>query len=512
MLLNTNIIIYLLLIFSTLNTRAFAGQEIILEKNWNPNEITENHLNKFAMKSQYTSILESIINEVSGKPNKEDIKANRIEFLTPKEAQNIYQNYATEYLDFIHVKNVDEMLPKIFSKKYFGFADDELNPDNKLVGPLLSTTNGYVEAIVACLPRVNFVKNVDMFSLFTADEVRDFMKKYDTRQEKLTDKVATDNLYDKHQNRISNIQSTRPCNLYKRNLEADLLNPDLWGIKNADKFLGETIFGFLGTPDIRQIIRDSRNLINQTNNKDTFIIFGNTPYFIGRAMKMLGSNDPQDTNYRNIIFIPFSGTPNRAVRPNILFGKIEERDVHGRAVSSLSEIDLTSPDRIKHLETHMKTLGISPSNESLGRGTIYLIDVIGSGAGPAFFLGELIKMYQHQNKPIPKMEIVTLNKINPRKENRHKNIADTKNKRLYFPSLSDPKFSISYREFSETENQYSGKLDFIQDYQRYWPPYNAAYWNSEYDYLKEAYPNSRFMKLFLQYFDHKFNYVRDQGL
>ena len=233
----------------------------------------------------------------------------------------------------------------------------------------------------------------------------------------------------------------------------------------------EKPFGLLSPELIRNIYSVAQRIMSHTKKGDYLIIFGNTPYFVGRALHNMISKNPQDDRFRKIINFPFSGSPNRPREGS--FSWIE---------------NLVTKERLEHLKNRLKISGLNPSNADLANHNIYFIDVIGSGSGPAYTIQTMIHMFQEAKKPIPNINIIALNEINitDPEDRRNAEIAkqnakDGQKLLFYFPSITNTEFEVDGEVLYLSDHS---RLDFLPS--RSWrmlPEYTAMYWLPEYDYL-----------------------------
>ncbi len=159
--------------------------------------------------------------------------------------------------------------------------------------------------------------------------------------------------------------------------------------KAREEYLTTGSFGFLQVDEIEEVYKATLKLLNLSKGKDTFVFFGNTPYWFGRAFEALLKAMPDHLRY--IISFPFSGSPNR-----------------GRGSMPVDINDCTTPERLKYLMNFLEEKGLSPNNLSLEEGDIYFVDNIGSGAGPAFVIEELIRAFQEREKKTPNISLITM--------------------------------------------------------------------------------------------------------
>jgi hypothetical protein len=237
--------------------------------------------------------------------------------------------------------------------------------------------------------------------------------------------------------------------------------------------------------------------MNVTKQGDYIIIFGNTPYFVGRALQKIASNKPNDSNYRVIIEFPFSGSPNS--QRNLATSK-----------------DLVTQSRLDHLKKRFKKVGLDPDNKQLQNHSVYFIDVIASGGGLAYVIEELLREFKQADIPIPNFNIIILNKINitvgegltdnatNEKNSRiaKKSAGDGQHLTLFFPSKYNPHFSVD-SQIIYLEGHHL--LDDLPSNQwRVFPENNAAYWQPEYDY-RFTLPKSKGIQALFEFFDTNIN-------
>lgn len=248
-------------------------------------------------------------------------------------------------------------------------------------------------------------------------------------------------------------------------------------------------FSYLTQDNISSVYKTAMRIIEQTADGDNLVIFGNTPYFVGRALKRILQDRP-DLN-RNIIEFPFSGSPNR-VRP----GNFPDFR------------DYVTKERHNHLKARLKEHKLL-GDDLLGK-TTFFIDVIASGSGPAFVLETMLKDFQDQSdavetRDLPDIRLIALNKIDisNKHDRRNKSIAtengnDGDTISLSFPNVTETRFSVPchvmyMKGHARFDMLPSGSLRAL-------PEYNAAYWNEEHDFLlgRELSP---LMELMMRHFD-----------
>lgn len=118
---------------------------------------------------------------------------------------------------------------------------------------------------------------------------------------------------------------------------------------------------FLSQELIQNIYLTAQRILKQTTFKDRIVIFGNTPYFVGRALERIMSQYPEQANtYPKVIYLPFSGAPNIKSARNP-FGFF---------------YDPVTPHRFAHFKNRLRSLGLLSDNTSLLEGITYIVDVI----------------------------------------------------------------------------------------------------------------------------------------
>ncbi len=256
-------------------------------------------------------------------------------------------------------------------------------------------------------------------------------------------------------------------------------------------------FGFFDQQLVADIYITAKRIMGLTKKGDYIIIFGNTPYFVGRALSKLISLDPSNENYREIIEFPFSGSPNR-VRP----------------LSFPTYKDIVTSERLKYLQTRLKKVGLSPENKNLQKHGIYFLDVIATGSGVAYTIEEILRSFIAADQQIPNINIISLNQIDIHKEEDQRNaqIAETDASdgdelTLFFPSKFNPHFAVDAFVIYLPRH---GMLDILPSTEwRIFPEYNAAFWVPEYDYLLH-WPQTEVAHILLQFFDANLEHIMKQ--
>lgn len=275
----------------------------------------------------------------------------------------------------------------------------------------------------------------------------------------------------------------------------EIFYPDGVGIPEdeieRETFFEEASIGILSQKMLDNIYRTARSILEVTKPEDTLLIFGNTPYFVGRALKQitmegaLGKEEKQ-----NIIMFPFSGSPNR-IRPG-----------------SFPDLkNLVTENRLRHLQKRMREVGLWPRGEAFRKnGTLHIVDVYGSGSGPAYFIEELLRNFQKEKETFPSIKLISLNEIDIEDEEDQRNASISKRSakdgevfKFHFPSISRTHYKIGGQVIYLPGNVMLDNLH--QDEWRGFPNYNPAYWVSDYDTLVEEWQNQKHTKTLFEFFD-----------
>jgi hypothetical protein len=227
---------------------------------------------------------------------------------------------------------------------------------------------------------------------------------------------------------------------------------------------------FLTPRLIWQLRRAAETIMQKSKAGDILVIFGNSPTFLGKALEFLSSHDKHSVNYRQIIYLPFSGAPN-AMR------------------TKPHAYNFVTPERLLHLKHRLQNLGLASNNKDLANNSVYFIDIICAASGISYVVEILLRDFEAAGKPYPDLNIISINEININSHPRNslialKNAKDKENITFYLPSIMDTHFAIS------------GYVAYIKDYQtldrldsdelRIVPEYHPSYWNDYYDrYLKK---------------------------
>lgn len=234
----------------------------------------------------------------------------------------------------------------------------------------------------------------------------------------------------------------------------------------------ENDFAFLSQALIRNIYEVAVKIMSQTLPGDTLVIFGNTPYFVGRALHHLISNDPESSNDRTIIEFPFTGSPGR-FRGGNNFPKLQ---------------DILTRERLAHFRERLRSVGLSSDNPQLSTHATYFIDVVCSGAGIAFTAEQILRDFQSKGMESPHLNVISIRKINIHDEEDPRNATIAQENpdqnghtKLYFPHLGECHFSMDCYQIYLPGHE---ALDFLQSSDhRAFPVYHAFYWQKQYDFL-----------------------------
>ena len=227
---------------------------------------------------------------------------------------------------------------------------------------------------------------------------------------------------------------------------------------------------FLTPKLIKQLHRAAETIMQKSKAGDILIIFGNSPTFLGKVLEFLSSHDKNSVNYRQIIYLPFSGTPN-AMR------------------TKPHAYNFVTSERLLHLKNRLQNLGLSSDNTDLANNSVYFIDIICAASGISYVVELLLRDFELAGKPYPDLNIISINEINISSHPRNslialKNAQHKEDITFYLPSIMDTHFAIS------------GYVAYIKDYQvldrldsdelRIVPEYHPSYWNDYYDcYLRK---------------------------
>jgi hypothetical protein len=427
--------------------------------------------------------------------------ALRIRELTAEEARKSLSGY------FDKIGLSSDTQDRIFTDTYFGFRPNEIMPHdlNGLDTDHVSSTV-YVSLRDAWRHSTHFKGSFGypwnrwsfLEKLLSPREAFDIFKKMTA--EELARPIALRSAHWEDLNDVSK-------------LEFDPDNPKIAAIFNSENFLAaegpsrdekllqlET-FGFFNTDLVAEIYRSAEKIMGLTMRGDTLVILGNSPFFVGRALEHLASRNPEDSKFRQVIYFPFSGTPNKR-RPN----------------SDWDARNIVTPERFLHLQNRMRQSGLSHENVNLRKHGIYIIDIVGSGLGPAYLIETLLRNFKDNgyDPQLLNLNLITLNHIdrkadyaalrmsepNPALQISKEDTTPDGYITLYFPTKhpGDVHFAINSYE-SHVKNH--GRMDNFEhlkdgEYFRIFREYNACYWQPEYDWVLL----SRFPKTALALIDY----------
>lgn len=241
--------------------------------------------------------------------------------------------------------------------------------------------------------------------------------------------------------------------------------------------------GFLDQELIGWNLAAARRILRFATSQDRVIIFGNTPYFLGRGIEFLTKERQKlDASYLppKLIYLPFSGAPNvESTRNATGFTK-----------------DVVTPDRLAHFQRRLKNLGLSSENPELLEGTTYIVDVIGAGSGPSFTMETILRNFRQDvsDDRLPDFEVISLNTFKE-DDPRHTGIAsfpakDGDHLELHFPNKYDTAFIVPAQVIYVSGHGMLDKGPSLCPSMRMVPEYNPCYWSEEFDYLLSAPPTS----------------------
>jgi len=438
--------------------------------------------------------------EVSGQPQSPSEGWTTVDGFTLKEGEKYFKQAVIERLKNNPKK--DELLQEVFSPKHFMTPTpslpqdqlDVLNPDEQKLEHLYLM---YQDLIDTCLRQ----------SLCGSNKLEKEKDKIDPRLLMLPGEKIRD-LFFKHLQgnwtlesfkEVYLIENQKPERTFEQHVE-DLFGPENFGIpqdpdQRLSHFLSHQI-SFLDQEMIANNMIVANRILAMTSPGDNIIIFGNTPYFVGRALQLIGASD--ESKKRNVIEFPFSGAPNQL-----------------RDILSFSPHDGVTPDRLAHLQQRLRQHGLMSDNPELSKKKTFFVDVIGSGGGIAYTLETILCDFkQNKREPFPDFEVISLNEFSFTTNPKNASVASTEGKdgekvQLTFPSKAAPHFSVDCHVVYLPGH---GVLDRIPDQfpdVRIFPKYNAAFWNSEYDYLLTQEPQSH-IKIMLDHFDENIKNMAHQ--
>jgi len=401
--------------------------------------------------------------------------SDRIHYLTSAEAHKYLTDYVKQkYGD----ERAKELIDRFFNNRYFGEEKElEKTPEEIAAQDPYMFTH-ILNMMTLGVPghertMENAKKRWSLETLFlTPEEVFNALKKNKSRGWR----IPAD---------IHNFEEYKKQFPDKAAIFSESFNIPQDPAQRKEYFLQHPL-GFLTQSLIADIYEAAQKIMAATRQGDYIVIFGNTPYFVGRALQKMISLDSHNHNYRKIIEFPFSGAPN-AIRE---FPKLK---------------DLVTQERLDYLKKRLEVSGLSPHNKDLEKHSVYFVDVIATGSGLAYLIEELLRMFKQAHMNIPDFNIISLNKIDitNKEDPRNARIADRnandgEHLTFYFPTKQEPHFSIDAQVIYLPGH---GLLDMLpSEAWRIFPEYNAAYWQPEYDYLLN-YRKKKLPKMLLEFFD-----------
>lgn len=455
----------------------------------------DNLITKGVILERYSEGIKTLIDVYEG--NIPSVTSARIIALTPKEARDIFSDYVTQNLK--SKKNIQRDLNIIFSDKYFGQPKSENVSDEEIINLNMKY---FIKSMDFILDGLRFPEYRD----FNFQRFRKSLSEVDPRFLLIDGKKVYEE-YLKHnpqyqkkaikflmgENDKSSARTEREAKeVFKKINDEIFLSYAFFGIPDNKKererfFLKKRVLGLLSQWLIKNIYHGAKKILSMSHKGDYIVIFGNTPYFVGRALNRLASTNPKKQSYRHVVPFPFSGSPNR--------NRWEDGELP-------TPENLVTPSRLRHLKERLKNVGLSCDNEKLLKVNTYFVDAIGSGKGPLYVIEAIIRNCKKTKGEIPHIAMISLNEVLLYDKEKRINLI-TKKKGLnkittfFLPNKSNPHLSIpNYEAYVHGH----GLLDNIENSMRMLPEYNAYLWNKKYDYLLTQEPQQH-KKVILEYFD-----------
>jgi hypothetical protein len=423
----------------------------------------------------------------------------RIEYLTPKEARHYFSDYVREKYG---LRESIRLINQFFNKKYFGEPVKEVEEktsqqiakeDPYLFSHISNALKSKDNAPGHERTMENAKKRWNIETLFlTPKEVFEALPNYIILPIKTakgtSDEYEKDLFEDLYKTNTESFEEFKKK--YPEKAEAIFSTKFFIPVEPLarENYLLHNSLGFFDQELVEDIYTVAKKIMAATKPGDYIVIFGNTPYFVGRALQKLSSKNPDDDDYRVVIEFPFSGSPNRM-----------------RAFNPHDKRDIVTKERLGHLQKRLRAVGLSPENKDLENHSIYFVDVIASGGGISYVVEEILKSFIAEDSFIPDINVIVLNNIdieNPA-DNRNaliadKNAQDGEHVTLFFPSKDKTHFTVDAQVIYLPRH---GALDMLPSKEwRIFPEYNAAYWQPNYDYLLKL-PEKKFTKILLDFFD-----------
>jgi hypothetical protein len=149
---------------------------------------------------------------------------------------------------------------------------------------------------------------------------------------------------------------------------------------------------FLDHQTVDECYQTAIRIMDMTKQGDYLLVFGNTPFFVGRALEYLVSRITTDKTHRIVVCIPFSGTPNTDRESARLGGDLQPGIKNYVTMARYNTYFQFLQQIIPGLSTICQFLGKRriprekriENNNSLKEPVVYIIDSITGGSGAAF--------------------------------------------------------------------------------------------------------------------------------
>lgn len=418
---------------------------------------------------------------------KEEPEVNdRISTVSPTEAAEYFKDFVIEKLG---EEEATKLSPVLFSPTYFGHKFPLENAQETLKE--IAQKDGYLFLQISNVLKWGF-RGVTM---------EDAKGRWDVRMSLLSPREVFEAYIESEYGRSVGTRNFEEyAHQNPKHMEEIFSSKYFWGglseEEKKSKFLTAP-FGKFHQNLVRSIYNAALRIRDNSKQGDNIVIFGNTPYFVGRALQSLISKDPNDSHYRNIIDFPFSGSPNRIRLWNIP-----------------NSGDIVTPERLAHLDERLKACGLSVDNPDLVKHGTHFVDVIASGSGISYVGERILRGYKKANQNIPDMDIYCLNRIrvNDPGDRRNSMIAedsagDDETVILSFPHKDNVRFKIPARIIYVDGHS---DLDHLpSDEWRVFPNYNACFWRKEYDEVLKRKP-SLTAETLIEYFDTNLRHIMAQ--
>ena len=372
----------------------------------------------------FKEAVEDLLKHLKRDNEKGDARDRRIEALTPEEAQEYF------------LASINGMNPeKVFKPEYFGHyphsRERGISFPHKALRHIINPRatvdrDKFKKALKSADQRVRILApQAILEKMYSQSEINRIIKSWSHPQDQKDPKKGA---------RPSMTEEEAKAFLDEQIQYA--FSSEFFGIPEdpAEKmtfFQRKTSFFLLNNSLIKALKFGAEKMLAISEPGDIFVIFGNSPYFLGETLRLLCEHYHED---RTIINFPFSGSPNsRRGGPDDL--------------NDIKSHNYVTSSRLEHLRGRLKEAGLSSENEEIIRKTIYFPDIIGSGSGIAYTIKCMIADFHQAEKTLPNMAIIAINPFeilsDPKKdtiamENPH---ADGTT-RVFFPSWKEPEFSV----------------------------------------------------------------------